>query len=190
MEPRHAPDAIVALYDTLADVQAAMDELEGAGVPYPDIRMGAHTADDRALPDLGAAALPERFWSLSVLIDQRGRYHAEDILRGHRSFAVGRMPATHKGRSDTDLGAIAWRHYVFETPVATDHVGDSAGTTGNTGVISSGVYAAGALAEGNRPVRGRPGSANRPPSEAQKPTGDEQTRAVGEGAREGTEPRD
>ena len=190
MEPRHAPDVIVALYDTLADVQAAMDELEGAGVPYPDIRMGTHTADDRALPDLGAAALPERFWSLSVVIDQRGHYHAEDILRRHRPIAVGRMPATHKGRSDTDLGAIAWRHYVFETPAATDQVGDSAGTTGNTGVISSGVYATGALAEGDPPVRGRPGSANRPPSEAQKSATDDRARAVGEGAQEGAEPRD
>ena len=96
----------------------------------------------------------------------------------------------HKGRSDTDLGAIAWRHYVFETPVATDHVGDGAGTTGNTGVISSGVYASGALAEGNPSVRGRPGSANRPPGEAQKPATDDQARVVGEGAREGTELQD
>jgi hypothetical protein len=172
MEQQHTPELIIALYDALADVEAAMSELEQAGVPYPDIRMGAHTAGDRDLPTFEATALPERFWSLRVVIEQRGRYGAEQILRKHAPLVVGRMPAPNAGRSDTDLGAIAWRHYVFETPLATDAVGEYAGTTGNTGVISSGVFASGALAEGNPPVRGQPGSHGRPASE-QHPTSDD-----------------
>jgi hypothetical protein len=173
MEQQHAPEVIVALYDALADVEAALAELEQAGVPYPDIRMGAHTAGDRDLPALGATALPERFWSLRVTVDQRGRYGAEQILRKHQPLAVGRMPAPDAGRDDTDRGAIAWRHYVFETPFATDAVGEYAGTTGNTGVISSGVFANGALAEGNPPTRDRPGSHGRPAGEGQRPTSDD-----------------
>ena len=173
MEQQHTPEVIVALYDSLADVEAALSDLEQAGVPYPDIRMGAHTADDSDLPALGATALPERFWSLRVIVDQPGRYGAERILRSHHPLAVGRMPAPDAGRDDTDRGAIAWRHYVFETPFATDAVGEYAGTTGNTGIISSGVFANGALAEGNPPVRGQPGSYGRPASERQQPSSDE-----------------
>ena len=33
-----------------------------------------------------------------------------------------------------DTIALAWRHYVFESPHATDQVGEFAGTTGNTGL--------------------------------------------------------
>jgi hypothetical protein len=172
MEQQHTPEVISALYASLADVEAALNDLEQAGVPYPDIRIGAHTAGDRDLPAFEATAPPESFWSLRVIIDQRGRYGAEHILREHKPFAVGRMPAPDAGRDDTDLGAIAWRHYVFETPFATDAVGDYAGTTGNTGIISSGVFANGALAEGNPPVRGQPGSHGRPASEQQHPSSD------------------
>ena len=173
MEQQHAPEVIIALYNRLAEVEVALTELEAAGVPYPDIRMGAHTAADYDLPALEAPALPERFWSLRVIIDQRGRYGAEQILREHEPLAIGRMPAPDAGRDDTDHGAIAWRHYVFETPFATDAVGEYAGTTGNTGIISSGVFSDNALAEGNPPVRGQAGSQGRPASEQQRPTGDE-----------------
>jgi hypothetical protein len=172
-EQQFAPEEIIALYDALAAVEAALSDLERAGVPYPDIRMGAHSADDHGLPALDAPALPERFWSLRVIVDQRGRYGAEQILRGHTPLAVGRMPAPNAGRDDTDRGAIAWRHYVFETPFVTDAVGEFAGTTGNTGIISSGVFADGALAEGNSPVRGQAGSHGRPASERQRPTSDD-----------------
>jgi hypothetical protein len=173
MQQQHAPEVVVALYGGLPDAEAAMDELEDAGVPYPDIRMGAHTSGEPDLPALDAPALPERFWSLKVVIDQRGVYHAEDILRKHQPLAVGRLPAPNAGRSDTDLGAIAWRHYVFETPSATDWAGETAGATGNTGVINSGVFADGTLAEGNPPVRGRAGSHSRPASDRQRPTTDD-----------------
>jgi hypothetical protein len=171
-ELQHAPEVIIALYDALADVEAALSDLEQAGVPYPSIRMGAHTADDHDLPALEATQLPERFWSLRVLIEQRGRYGAEQILRAHGPLAIGRMPAPDAGRDETDHGAIAWRHYVFETSAATDAVGEFAGTTGNTGIISSGVFANDALAEGNPPVRGQAGSHGRPASEQQRPSTD------------------
>jgi hypothetical protein len=171
-EQQHAPEVIIALYDALSDVETALSELEQAGVPYPLIRMGAHTADDHDLPALEVAELPERFWSLRVIIDQRGRYGAERILREHTPLAIGRMPAPGAGRDDTDQGAIAWRHYVFETPFATDAVGEGAGTTGITGIISSGVFSDNALAEGNPPVRGQAGSHGRPASEQQRPSSD------------------
>jgi hypothetical protein len=171
-ELHHAPEVIIALYDALPEVEAALSQLEQAGVPYPDIRMGAHTADDSDLPALEATALPASFWSLQVIVDQRGRYGAEQILRDYKPLAVGRMPAPDAGRDDTDHGAIAWRHYVFETPFATDAVGELAGTTGNTGIISSGVFSDNALAEGNPPVRGQAGSHGRPASEQQRPSTD------------------
>ena len=169
----HAPEHVVALYNHLAETQAAMEELQEAGVPYPDIRMGGHNAADADLPAIGAAELPEQFWSLQVVVLERGVYGAEDILRKHTPIAVGRMPAPNAGRSDTDLGAIAWRHYVFETSHATDWVGDTAGTTGATGIGSSGVFAEGTLAEGNPPVRGEPGSHGQPASEQQQPSSDD-----------------
>jgi hypothetical protein len=173
MEQQHMPEQIVALYSKLAAAEAAMEAVEAAGAPYPDIRLGAHNINDPERPDLGDVALPDIFWSLKVVIDQRGVYHAEEALREHHPLAIGRMPAPLHGRSDTDLGALAWRHYVFTTPLATDQVGETAGTTGNTGVITSGVFADGAQAEGNPPVRGQPGSHDRPASQQQQPTTDD-----------------
>lgn len=158
MKQQQMPEVIVALYDSLASAQAAMENLEHANVPYPDVRLAAHTSTQNDLPNLEVAQLPEQFWSLQVTIEQRGVYHAEDILRQQQPLAIGRLPAPNAGRSDTDLGALAWRHYVFETDMATDHIGDLAGTTGNTGIINNGVFADNTLAEGNPPVRGLAGS--------------------------------
>ena len=160
MEQQHLPEQIVAFYAGLADAEAAMEALESAGVPYPDIRLGAHTPTDPERPKLNDVALPDTFWSLKVVIDQRGVYHAEDTLRKHNPLAVGRMQAPLHGRSDTDLGALAWRHYVFQTPLATDMVGETAGSTGNTGVIISGVFADESIA-GSEPSIGNGVSPNR-----------------------------
>ena len=168
-----APEHVVALYHGLAETQAAMEELQGAGVAYPDIHMNAHTNADTDLPAIETGELPPQFWSLQVVVVEPGVYGAEDILRKHSPLAVGRMQAPNAGRSDTDLGALAWRHYVFETSHATDWVGETAGTTGTTGIGSSGVFAEGTLAEGNPPVRGESGSHNRPASEDQNPSSDD-----------------
>jgi len=187
MKQQHMPETVVALYGELAAAEAAMSALEAAGIPYPDIRLRPHRIDDLDRPDLGAVTLSDIFWSLNVVIDQRGVYHAEDILLSHHPLATGRMPALLHGRSDTDLGALAWRHYVFETPLATDQVGETAGTTGNTGVSISGVFANGALAEGNPPVRGKRGSYSRPASEQQPTTDDRRPVTTAERSRPDTQ---
>ena len=95
-------------------------------------------------------------WSLTVLLDSPTCERADPILRRHAPRAMSRQLAPEHGRSEADQGALAWRHYVFATPAATDWVGDNAGTNGTTGVISSGVFADGALAEGNPPTRDLP----------------------------------
>src|SRR5262245_25278613 len=103
MDQQQGPEVIIALYESLADVEAALTDLEQAGVPYPDLHMGAHAAGNGDIPALEATALPESFWSLRVVVDEHGRYGAEHILRSHHSLAVGRMPAPDAGRDDTDF---------------------------------------------------------------------------------------
>jgi len=156
MELEHAPETLVALFATLTDAEAALNALQDAGVPYPNIRMTAHTPAELEGAQLGDISAPERLWSLAVLLDPKWRDKAQDVLEAHHPFAFGRMPAENAGRGDADRGAIAWRHYVFEAPAATDAVGEGAGTTGTTGIISSGVFAEGTLAEGNPPTRATP----------------------------------
>ena len=46
METERAPQTIVALYATLADAESALAVLEAAGVPYPAMRLAAHTPAD------------------------------------------------------------------------------------------------------------------------------------------------
>jgi len=96
------------------------------------------------------------------MLDGPASERVEPILRQHAPRALSRQHAPEHGRSESDQGALAWGHYVFATPAATDWVGDSAGTNGTTGVISSGVFADGALAEGNPPTRDLPRSQHRP----------------------------
>lgn len=182
MEPRQDHnDTIVALFGALADTEAALHELQAAGVPYPNIHMGAHTPADlehatiAERAELAGITAPEHFWSLAVILDQKWRDKAVEVLRQANPFALGRLPALDNRRDDTERGAIAWRHYVFETPLATDAVGLSSngpGTTGNTGIISSGVFAEGALAEGNPPSRATPPSDERPSNADRPPTSD------------------
>ena len=99
------------------------------------------------------------------MLDGPASPQADTILRKHRPATIGRQPAPQRGRSETDQGALAWRHYVFAAPIVTDWVGDRAGTTGTTGIINSGVFADGALAEGNPPTRDLPRSHRRPARE-------------------------
>lgn len=169
MEANRIPQVVVGLYRSLADAQAAQEELQAAGVTYSDIRLSAHAATDADRPLIEAANPPDQFWSLAAPAGAQ----AEEILERHGPFAVGRADAPNAGRSSADRGALAWRGYVFETPAATDAIGETAGATGMTGVISSGVFASGALAEGPPSVRGLPeadqGSAGdqvAPPSES------------------------
>lgn len=178
MEVEHEPEMIAALFATLAEAEATLHALEGAGVPYPDIRMGAHAPGDldRASiaerAQLAGVAAPERFWSLAVVLDPKWRDKALELLQSRRPLALGRVDPLDHWRDDTERGAIAWRHYVFETPAATDWAGEGAGTTGMTGVISSGVFADGARAEGNPPTKAAPASDERPSDADQPPTSD------------------
>jgi hypothetical protein len=172
MNVEHVPQTIVALYATLADAESTLHALESAGVPYPATRLAAHTPADLDRADiaertaLAGISLPERFWSVGVALDAPEGEQAAELLRRHAPLAVGTLPAPDHGRGDPDRGALAWSHYVFETSAATDAIGEYAGTTGNTGVISSGAFADGAKVEGNPPATGnqRASDARRPPS--------------------------
>jgi hypothetical protein len=160
MHPQPVFETLVARYARLANAEAALHELQAATIPYPDIRMGAQAAHD--CPYAGEGDRSAICWSLTVMLDGPASERADPILRQHAPRALSRQTAPQHGRSETDQGAIAWRHYVFATPAATDWIGDNAGTNGTTGIISSGVFAAGALAEGNPPTRDLPRSQHRP----------------------------
>ena len=178
METEYAPQTLVAFYATLADAEQTLQALEAAGVPYPATRLAAHTSADLDRADLeertvlAGITLPERFWSVGVALDAQAADKAADLLRRHAPLALGMLPAPDHGRGDPDRGALAWRHYVFETDAATDWAGESAGTTGTTGVISSGAFASGALVEGNPPTTGTPASDQRPSDKHQAPSSD------------------
>jgi hypothetical protein len=160
MQPQHVLETLSARYARLADAEAALHELQDAGMPYSDIRMGTQPAED--CPHAQAGDRSAICWSLTVMLDGPAREHVETILRQHAPRALSCQPAPEHGRSESDQGALAWGHYVFATPAATDWVGDYAGTNGTTGIISSGVFADGALAEGNPPTRDLPRSQHRP----------------------------
>ncbi|MEO7909495.1 MAG: hypothetical protein ABIV47_07570 [Roseiflexaceae bacterium] len=178
METENAPQTIVALYAALADAEATLHELEAAGIPYPATRMAAHTPADLDHADmaertaLAGVSLPEQFWSLAVALDTQAGDKAAELLRRHTPLAVGTLPAPDHGRGDPDRGALAWRHYVFETGTATDEIGERAGTNGTTGVISSGAFATGAKIEGNPPAIGVPASDQRGSDAHQSPSSD------------------
>jgi hypothetical protein len=178
METERAPQTILALYATLADAESALAALEAAGVPYPAMRLAAHTpADlDRAAiaerTALAGISLPDQFWSLAVTHDAPKGDQAAELLRQHTPIAVGTLPAPNHGRGDPDSGALAWSHYVFETDTASDWAGESAGTTGTTGMINSGAFADGAKVERNPPATGKqhtPGTRQPPSSDTMRP---------------------
>ena len=178
MEVERTPETIVALYATIADAETTLRDLEAAGVPYPAIRLGAYTPGDLDRAELAertalaGVSLPDHFWTLAVALEPPWADKAVELLRQRAPLAVGTLPAPDRGRGDTDRGALAWRHYVFETPAATDAVGDFAGTTGTTGVISSGAFATGAKVEGNPPTVGAPAGDQRPSDERGRPSSD------------------
>jgi hypothetical protein len=178
METEYVPQTIVALYSGLAEAEQTLQALEAAGVPYPATRLAAHTPEDLDRADiaertaLAGITLPERFWSVGVALDAQAADKAAELLRQHAPLAVGTLPALDRGRGDPDRGALAWRHYVFESNAATDWAGESAGTTGTTGVISSGAFASGAKVEGNPPTTGTPASDERPSDKHQPPSSD------------------
>ena len=181
MERQHDTEHVVALFDSLAAAEAALHALQDAGVAYPAMHLGAHAPEELDRADfaeragLAGVAAPERFWSLRVALGPQSRDKAREALDRLAPFAIARPEAIDLPIDDVDQGGIAWRHYVFESPHATDAVGEYAGTTGNTGVISSGVFADGALAEGNPPADRTPPSDERPSDAGKQPTSDTMT---------------
>jgi hypothetical protein len=178
LERQHDTEHVVALFANLAEAEAALHALQDAGVAYPAMHLGAHAREDLDRADvaeragLAGVSAPERFWSLRVALEPQSRDKAREALARLAPFALARPEAIDLPVDDVDHGGIAWRHYVFETPRATDAVGEYAGTTGNTGVISSGVFADGALAEGNPPADRTPRSDERPSDADKPPTSD------------------
>lgn len=178
MEFEKQPNKWIALFATLAEAEAALDQLQAAGAPYPMLRLGTHTpaelehlaADERE--QLAGITTPAQFWSLAVTLAEPWGEKAIAALRERKPLALGHLPSLDNRRDDTERGAIAWRHYVFETNAATDWAGESAGTTGTTGVISSGVFANGALAEGNPPAHPLGKDEQRPSDASQQPSSD------------------
>lgn len=153
-------ETLIVRYTRLSDAEAALHELQAATIPYPSIRLGAQAARD--CPHAAGDDSSATCWSLTVMLDGATRERIDTILRQHAPRALSRQPAPLHGRSETDQGALAWRHYVFASPVVTDWVGDNAGANGTTGVINSGVFVDGAVAEGNPPTRDLPRSQQRP----------------------------
>lgn len=177
MHNTEAPELYAAVFGDLAAAESTLHDLQAAGVPYPAIRMGTHTAEELAGTPLAervasAGQAGRALWSLTLTLDPQWREQALTTLHAAGTLALGRLPAPDNRANDTERGAIAWRHYVFETDAATDAVGEGAGTTGTTGVISSGVFADGALASGNPPVRSQPAGDHRPSDAGQAPTSD------------------
>jgi hypothetical protein len=175
MEQQRMPEMIVALFNDLPVVTEAMARLEERGVPYSDIRLRTYPNQDDDMSSLppGLPSLAEQVWMLQVVVEFPGVFRAEELLREHMPLAIGRCLAPNRGRSDTELGALSWRHHVFASSTASDQVGESAGTTGLTGITTSGVFADDAVTTGNVPVRGLRGSEGRPPLRHQNPA-DEQ----------------
>lgn len=167
-----------------------MDAAQAAGAPYPALRLSALAAEEleqlvaAASPNVAQLRMPAQGWSIVATLEPKWRAEALAALRQHSPLLVGRWNAPDNRRDDTERGAIAWRHYVFETSAATDIAGDGAGTNGTTGVINSGVFADDAHAEGNPPAHAldpddpRLAEGDRPPS-----SDDMQPKVVHEGSR-------
>src|SRR3712207_5986335 len=94
MEVAREPEAVVALFENLAQTEATLSALQDAGVPYPDIRMGTHKPEDvdRAVmmehAQQSGISAPDRFWSLAVLLDPKWADKAIEVLRQQQPFAL------------------------------------------------------------------------------------------------------
>lgn len=152
MQQEHEFAPIVALYGTLGDTEAAHSALLASGLSEARLLLGALDAEQ-----IAAAGLPdavERAWSLTILPDDQPAEALIEELRRHRPLTIGRIDDPRAARDEVARGAIAWRHYVFESPVATESNTFAAGQTGMTGVANTGAFANDAIAEDD-PIEGR-----------------------------------
>ncbi len=170
MEKAAQSEHILALFADLPSAEAALHALQAAGAPYPAIRMGTHTADELGGTALRAPNPGGQFWSLAVQLEPAWREQASATLRDSQPFAIGRPGALGAPANETERGALAWRHYVFESTAASDQFGQPG--DGASGLVNSGVFADGALAEGNPPTKATPRSDERSSDEGQPPSAD------------------
>jgi len=143
MTEKQRQGVITALYGALADAEGALNALLDGGVPYEQIHMGSHGPADplrREVPH----DLPEQFWSIAVRPEGLDADQLAAHLRDHRPLALEWLRAPDLERSDPERGAMAWGHFVFDSPDSTNQQPESSGTSGTTGVISSGAFSDGA----------------------------------------------
>jgi hypothetical protein len=140
---------VAAIYGSLADVEAALNALLAAGVPYETTHMGEHVGAD-PLRGAVSATLPERFWSLAVKPGERDPEQLKEKLAEHAALSVGSMRSPELERSDPERGAVAWGHFVFDSPASTNQQPEASGTSGTTGIVSSGAFADGAHVQRER----------------------------------------
>lgn len=139
MAGQQSAEVIIALYGTLADAEAALQALQASGIDYAHIRLQAHAGAAYAVALPLGDTRPEQVWTLTLPAEVVSA-QAEELLQQHNALDLGRAPAPAAGRDEVDQGAIAWRHYRFDA-AGSDQIGEAAGTTGTTGVISSGAFA-------------------------------------------------
>lgn len=139
------PQTIVALFATLPAATEALDRLQSEGVPYSCLAMSDHRPAEYA--DLPAhIATDQQLWAIAAHVDEALHQLVIDTLRAQRPLALGHSHADT--RAEATRGSVAWGHYVFETSAPTAPIGESAGTTGVSGIATSGVFGDDALAEG------------------------------------------
>lgn len=142
------PQTIVALFATLPAATAALDALQAAGLPYTSLALREQRPDDPGLP--AQAQQAQQLWAVAASVGGPLHQRAYDLLRDHGPLALGHSHTD--ARPEATRGSIAWGHYVFETSAPTNPIGESTGTTGVSGVATSGIFASDALAE-DRPAQ-------------------------------------
>lgn len=142
MAEEHRVGMVAALYSRLPDAEGALNALLADGVAYERLHLGAHDGDDPLRTSV--PSLPERFWSIAVRPGEDDRRKLEERLGAYRPLSVGRLHASSIERTDSERGAVAWGHFVFESRASTNAQPEASGTSGTTGVVSSGAFADGA----------------------------------------------
>ena len=141
MTNEQSPEVIIALYDQLANAESALADLQAAGLDYSVIRMEAHDASEYAADLQQAMPASGNIWSLTIPVEAGPTDEVQAALNNHDPLAVGRALAPDQGHDEVKQGAVAWRHYRLNGPPGTDQVTDAAGTSGTTGIITSGLFA-------------------------------------------------
>lgn len=172
MEADHNAGQVLAFFAGLASAEAMLHALQAAGTPYPAIQLAAHSANELGSVALQAPSTHGQLWSLAVLLEPAWRAQALATLHAGQPFAITYPDSISVLTDETERGALAWRHYVFESGAASDVASEAGDGAGTTGVVNSGAFAEDALAEGNPPTRHTPASDERPSDKGEQPSAD------------------